>query len=253
VKTSSGVSLIKVGIAVLSVLVLLGVMSAAGLYYAAHRLVKNVESVTGEGSVGSAMRSVANAAGSASHEHGRKEKRDGCILMSKEEAAEILGVEIIKTDSQPDANHSGEHCDYFANPRPVEEDAEKTKQSLNALQATKDGPPSDKAIADMVKNYSRTMINAEGGHPYFTFTVDRDAGAAALAGFKLGNALGSAATTGKNSSEDLAGLGDDASLGIGESMLCVRKGDAVIILELTQVTDGKAKGIAMARKILSRL
>jgi len=36
-------------------------------------------------------------------------------------------------------------------------------------------------------------------------------------------------------------------------MLCVRKGDAVIILELSQITDGKAKGIAMAKKILSRL
>ena len=227
-------------------------MSAAGLYYAAHRLVKNVESVTGEGSVGSAMRSVANAAGSASREHGRKEKLDGCLLMMKEEAAEILGVEIIKTNSQPTPNHDGEHCDYFAKPRSVEEDAEKTKESLKALQATKDGPPSDKAIADMVKNYSRTMINAEGGEPYFTFTVDRDAGPAGLAGFKMGNALGSA-VTGTSSSGELAGLGDDASLGIGESMLCVRKGDVVIILELSQITDGKAKGIAMAKKILSRL
>jgi len=253
VTNKSGVSLVKVGVVVLSVLVLLGVMSAAGLYYAAHRLVKNVELVTGEGSVGNAVRSVANAAGSASREHGRKEKLDGCLLMMKEEAAEILGVEIIKTNSQPTANHDGEHCDYFAKPRTVEDDAEKTKESLNALKATNDGPPNDKAIADMVKNYSRTMINAEGGQPYFTFTVDRDAGAAAFAGFKMGNALASAATAGKTSSDDLAGLGDDASLGIGESMLCVRKGDAVIILELTQITDGKAKGIAMAKKILSRL
>jgi hypothetical protein len=257
VTTSSGVSLIKVGVVVLSVLLLLGVMSAAGLYYAAHRLVKNVESVTGEGSVGNAMRTVASAAASASHEHGRKEKvkekLDGCLLMMKDEPTEILGVEIIKTNSQPTANHDGEHCDYFAKPRSVEEDAEKTKESFKALQGTKDGPPSDKAIADMVKNYSRTMINAEGGEPYFTFTVDRDAGPAGLAGFEMGNALASAASGGKSSSGELAGLGDDASLGIGESMLCVRKGDVVIILELSQITDGKAKGIAMAKKILSRL
>src|SRR5258708_3178320 len=198
VTNKSGVSLIRVGAAVLGILVHLGVVSAAGLYYAAHRLVKNVESVTGEGSVGNAMRSVANAAGNASHEHGRKEKvkekLDGCLLMMKEEAAEILGVEIIKTNSQPTANHDGEHCDYFAKPRSVEEDAEKTKESFKALQATKDGPPSDKAIADMVKNYSRTMINAEGGEPYFTFTVDRDAGPAGLAGVQMGNPLGRAST-----------------------------------------------------------
>jgi len=99
----------------------------------------------------------------------------------KEEAAEILGVEIIKTNSQPTANHDGEHCDYFASRGPWKRTRRETKESFKALQATKDGPPSDKAIADMVKNYSRTMINAEGGEPYFTFTVDRDAGPAGLA------------------------------------------------------------------------
>ena len=253
VTPGKGVSLLKVGVIALSILALLGVMSAAGLYYAAHRLVKNIESVTGEGSVGNAMSSVASAARSASREHRHKEKLDGCLLMSKEDAAEILGVEITKADSQPTANHDGEHCDYYAKPRSVEEDAEKTKQSLNALRDSKDGQPNDKAIADMVKNYSRTMVNAEGGQPYFTFTVDRDAGAAAFTGFKMGNSLASAASGGTAKSEELAGLGDDASLGIGESMLCVRKGDAVIILELSQVPDGKTKGIAMARKILSRL
>jgi hypothetical protein len=253
VTTTSGVSLVKVGFIVLGVLLVFGALSVAGMYYAAHRLVRNVESVTGEGSVGNAIRSAAKATASATREHTAKSKRDGCLLMTKEEASEILGVEVIRAESQPRANESGEHCDYFAKPRSVEEDAEKTKQALESIQTAKDGPPSDKAISDLVKNYSRTMVNASGDGPYFTFNVEREMGAASFAGFKMANALGSAATTGRDSSEALAGLGDNASLGIGESMLCVLKGDAVIILELGQIPDGKAKGIALARKILSRL
>ncbi len=252
VTPARAVSLVKVGLIVLGALFVFGALSVAGMYYAAHRLVRNVESVTGEGSVGNAIRSV-TAAGRDGREHSAKVKRDGCLLMTKEEASNILGVEIIRIESQPRANESGEHCDYFAKPRSVEEDAGKTKQALESLQAAKDGASNDQKIADLVKNYSRTMVNAGGDGPYFTFNVEREMGAASFAGFKMANALGSAATADKDSSEALTGLGDKASLGIGESMLCVLKGDAVIILELGQVPDGKAKGIALARKILSRL
>jgi hypothetical protein len=42
-------------------------------------------------------------------------------------------------------------------------------------------------------------------------------------------------------------------LGIGESRLCVVKGNVAITLDLTQVTGGRAKGIAIAKVIVPRL
>jgi hypothetical protein len=42
-------------------------------------------------------------------------------------------------------------------------------------------------------------------------------------------------------------------MGIGESQMCVVKGDVAITLDFTQVNGARSKGIALAKTILPRL
>ena len=67
-----------------------------------------------------------------------------------------------------------------------------------------------------------------------------------------GQLSGVAAVSEKEASVPLD-VGDRAAMGIGDSRLCVVKGNSALTIDLSQVTDGRTKGIALAKKILPRL
>jgi hypothetical protein len=229
----------------------------AGMYYTAHRYIKMAEDVTGV-KAGEVVNSLRDAA--AHSERGAKEpKRDGCLLLSKEEATAILGIEVDRVDGKPNEQESSEHCDFFVKPETVEQNLGKLKQSVAAIRNDPNSPAQPNQLspsaADMVKTYTRGMSEgmANGGAPYFGFTVERENGKIAYTAFKLARRLTGVDAVSANEAPEALNVGDEAIMAIGDSQLCVVKGHSSITLNLTQVTGARAIGVALARKILPRL
>ena len=261
-KSSSAATLLKVGIILVAVVLVFGAVAIGGMYYVGHRLVRNVERATGQepGTLVDSLRSA--AASAAKSEHSPQRKRDGCLLLSKEEAAVILGVTIEKIDGASTQRDSGEHCEYFVKPETAEESAAKLKRGMEDIQARKtdaklDGSVNMNAemrkagIENLIKGIGRAGASTSPDAPYFSFTIDREDGAIQFGAVKAANILAGAEAM--KATESLHGLGDKAVLGPLDAQLCVLTGTTSILLDLSQVPDGREKGIAMARAILARL
>ncbi len=255
VSKPAGGSVLKIALIVVGVLFVLGVLSAGGIYYAARSYVKLAENVTGlnAGDVVNSIRDAANhpassASGSA---------KDGCALLSKEEASAILGLEVERIDGKPNEHESGEHCDYFVKPETIEENAEKLKQAAAAILPNISTPQEGQlppGAMDMIKTMHRGVIEAAGNGeaPYFGFTVERENGKLACTALGIANRLGGGDLVNGGTAEPL-GVGDQAVMGMGDSRLCVARGGASITFDLSQVLGGRAKGIALAKTMLPRL
>lgn len=239
---------LKIVLIVAGVIFLFGVLSVGGMYYAAHRYIRMAEAATGV-HTSDVVDSIRDAVKHDSR--GAKEpKRDGCLLLTKEEASAILGIEVERVDGKPSEQDRDEHCNFFVKPQSVEQNAEDLKKSLAALK--NDSPD----VADISKTYARGMSEGmgDGKTPYFGFTVERENGKIAYTAFQMARRLsGVDALSDKGTAEPPLDVGDQAIMGIGDSQLCVVKGRYSITLNLTQVTEGRAKGVALARKILPRL
>jgi hypothetical protein len=81
--------------------------------------------------------------------------------------------------------------------------------------------------------------------------VERENGKIACSALGVANRLSGVDLVGKPA--EPLGIGDQATMGIGESLMCVVKGDVAITLDFTQVTGARSKGIALAKTILPRL
>jgi hypothetical protein len=262
--SSSGSSFLKIALVLVACLFVFGAVAVGSLYYYAHRLVKNVESATGV-SVDDVTSSIRAAAKNQRNNGGSDIKRDGCALISKEDVQDILGVQLERVDGTVSSSTSyAEHCDYFVKEESPEESVAKIKAAAAEVQSRKDASPvdesqpqSERTRKDGTEKMLKSMLHAAAGGaggsdaPYFHFVVDREQGKMQFGVFKATNAL-----TGMDqirATESLNGLGDKAILGPMDSSLCVLSGNVSVVLYLEQVPDGKAKGIALARKILSRI
>jgi hypothetical protein len=249
---AAGGSALKIILIVVVILFGLGVLSVAGMYFTARHYVKVAENITGvkAGDVVSSLRE----AGARSSAGARETRRDGCLLLSKEEASAILGIQVERVNGKPNAQESGEHCDFFVKPETVEQNTEKLKQAADAVKSDPNTPSKPDQLppgaADMIKTLNRGVIEGarNGEAPYFAFTVERENGKLAFTAFQMADRLG-----GGSSASDPIGIGDKAALGIGESRLCVLKGNSAFTLDLSQVTGARAKGVALAKTILARL
>jgi hypothetical protein len=223
------------------------------MYYVAHRYVTMAEDLTGV-KAGDVVHSIREAANHSSHD-ARTEKRDGCLLLTKDEASAILGIEVIKVDGKPDEQQSGEHCSFFVKPGSVEANAGRLKESMDAIRG-ESGSKGDSVppnVIDVSKNMARGAVEAarNGEAPYFGFAVERENGKIACSALGIANRLSGVDLVGKPA--EPLGVGDQATMGIGESQMCVVKGDVAITLDFTQVTGARSKGIALAKTILPRL
>jgi hypothetical protein len=248
-----GGSALKVVLIVVGVLFVLGAVSLGGMYYVAHRYVTMAEDLTGI-KAGDMVHSVREAAHRSSRD-ARTEKRDGCLLLTKDEASAILGIEVIKVNGKPDEQQSGEHCSFFVKPGSVEVNAGRLKESMDAIhgESGSNGDSVPPNVIDVSKNMARGAVEAErnGEAPYFGFAVERENGKIACSALGVANRLSGVDLVGKPA--EPLGVGDQATMGIGESLMCVVKGDVAITLDFTQVTGARSKGIALAKTILPRL
>jgi hypothetical protein len=254
---SSGGSILKVVLVVVGVLFLLGALSLGAMYYTAHRYLKMAEDITGI-KAGDAIHSLRDAA--AREGHGSREaKRDGCLLLSQAEASAILGIEVIRVDGKPTEQQSGEHCDFFVKPGSVEQNAERVKQSADSVKD--DSGSASKAdelppgSLDTIKNMARGAVEASrnGEAPYFGFVVERENGNIVCGALSVASRLSGVGEITEKADSSPLDVGDKAVMGMGESSMCVVKGGSAVTLDLTQVTSGRTKGIAIAKTIVSRL
>jgi hypothetical protein len=224
----------------------LGLMSAAGLYYAATRVKSRLLSAAG----------VARAT-----EHGRSSagsKIDACALLSKEELGELLGIHVDR--AQPIADGGEPGCAFFASPETLRQLArdslskapEQVKTAEAKGRVKGDNPLANvntstiQGLEGIVKTIAAAGDASQGGGKVFSFTVDPKFDAESWPLFLKTMSV-------VPGFEPLAGVGDHALMGPFGQILYVQKGNVKVTLELTSVPDAHGKGVDLARKIISRL
>jgi hypothetical protein len=251
---SGGGTILKVVLIGIGVLFVFGAIAVGGMYYTARRYVKFAEDATGI-SAGDVAKTIRDAAHHPSEGSPRR-KRDGCALLSKDEASAILGIEVERIDGTPNDHESGEHCFYFVKPGSIEENAEKVKRAVAEIPNDPKGDPNQlpPESIDMIKAANRGLMEgvSNGEAPYFAFTVERENGKLACAAFKIANRLGGGDIATGGSPQQLD-VGDQAIMGMADSRLCVVQGQSAVTLDLSQVTGARPKGIVLAKAILPRL
>ena len=178
---------------------------------------------------------------------------DPCALLSRQEAAELLGVPIERV-----APNAQSGCDYFT--APVSQQARQQDVAKRFLDIARGGSEPQVAdgdaagvarqtgLGDLVKSVGTATRDPKA--PYFSFSVNWTGGRAGLA--RLKTTIG-AQSAGVRTTETLAGVGDDAFLGPLDTVLMFAKGDVGVTLGLANVPKARDKGIAIAKRIASRL
>lgn len=171
---------------------------------------------------------------------------DGCVLMTRSEAEQILGFTIARSDGRTRAGAREEHCDYYADPKALEDIRTKTSDRFRKPAPQNGSLDAGLAQAEQLTKGMVAGVN-DGSAPILQISVQRgDAKAASLGLTAASRLLGGKA-------EKLPGPWDEAVFGPMYSTLMVRKGDNGVLIDLRQVPDGHEKGLAIARLIAPRL
>ena len=224
----------------------LGVGTAAGLYYVYYRVREKVHEV--ERSTGITLPSHND--GDTNRDTGVA-KRDSCSLLTKQEAASIFGVSFTRVEADVNARGEEVACAYWAKPAAAADVAARIQAMRGAQeQRSGDGKPSEET-KELMKSMVAALGDVNGGPrpASLNFSVARGDGETVYNAYRVANSLMRMPGGG----DELAGLGDDAVLGPMDSMLAVRKGDKALLMGLQTLPVGRAKAIAAARVILDRL
>lgn len=249
---AQGSPILKIVLVVFAVLMLLGVLTTAGLFYAGYKIKQKVEQTAAEKGIDlKALRSEMTRPSRSSESTGR----DGCALLPKDEAQRIVGFAISRIDGAPGTGDASEHCDYYGSSAEV---AGKSKQQMDkAMEMAKkdragDHPEDAAKFGEaFLKGLSSNAKAAQGEETQlFKFHLQRGEGRTQMAIIKTSVS----AVAGQNSGlTKVDGLGDEALLGPMNIALWVRNGDDFVAVELGSLPEAKDKGIEIARQILSRL
>jgi hypothetical protein len=234
---SKGSSLGKILLIVFGCFVLLGALAVGGIYYAVGRVKAK------------SLQAISQAVG-----------RNPCALISKEEVQEVLGVPIEKTAGITDGGEPG--CAFFASPEAFQQLARDSlakvpgEAQAGAAAEDKAGRKSDNPLS-LLNNES--IKNLEGIVKTFAIAGQAQQGDGRVFGFTLESNFGLDWSTFRATLgvipgfESLSGVGDNAMIGPFGHVLYVQKGRAKVTLNLMAVPDARNKGVALARKIVSRL
>ncbi len=242
---SGGSPVLKIILVLMVIFAVLGVGTAAGLYYVYYRVREKVHEV--ERSTGFSLPSHTD--GDTNRDTGVT-KRDSCSLLTQREAATILRVAVTRVEGDVNARGEEVGCSYWT--KPVAGDVAARIQAMRGAQEPQsgDGKPSEET-KDLMKSMVAALGDVNGGPrpASLTFSVARGDGTTVYNAYRVANSL--MPTPGGGG--DLTGLGDEAAFGPMDSMLAIRKGNSALLLGLQTLPGGRAKGIAAARVILDRL
>lgn len=245
----------KVLIIAVVLFVFMGIIATAGLLYVGYRVKNRIEKEAANlrHEAGRSSPTTLAAAAEAPTRH-----VDPCSLLNKEEASQILGVAIERT--QATESSAGSSCQYFAKPRSQQDKLASVANAFGAIARGGATPEPDIKANEAYKAGQQTGMNdlvkglgglaAAEGAPYLAVTVSWENGAQAMSMLK--GVIG-ANSAGVKTTEDLAGIGDQAVMGPVDSFLAFVKGQTEVQIDLRQIPKGRDKGVAMARTIAGRL
>ena len=242
--TKSGSALKFLLIAFL-IFAVLGVAGVVGVYYYAKAKVTDKMAEFKERTgvdVGAALEKAAHSKPSS-----RGEKRDGCLMLTKQDAERILGMPLERVDGGSRANASEERCDYYAPASAAKANAEQTVERLKEMGKSNTGKSDElnlKELEGVLKGFGASMN--DGTAPILVVTIYRGDALAAITGLNLGTAL-----TGLKA-EKVAGPWDEGTMGPLNSSMMVRKGDNGFMLDLSQLQAGREKGLEIAKMIVEK-
>jgi hypothetical protein len=225
----SGGSGMKVLFIVLGVVFIIALIGVAAVAYLGFYVKNRVERAAKDYGIEASSRSGPSA-----------RRVDPCSLISKEEAGEILGVAIERTETDGEKT-----CQYFAKALTQEE----REQAMAKLQSQDSAPRDQKDVENMAKAMVSAM--AGGAGPSFGIEVEWDDGRTMLNAFKF--VIGTAGGGDAKVSEKVSGIGDEAVLGPMASMLMFVKGSTGVQIDLRMVPDAREKGVAIAKIVAGRL
>ena len=245
----------KVLIIAAVLVVVMGILATAGLLYVGYRVKNHIEQQAAALRPDASRPSPARVAAAA---EGTGHRVEACSLLSKEEASQILGVAVERTQAKEASGEST--CQYFVKPRSQQQ---RTASVADAFMKIAKGgatpEPEVKAneaykvsrqtgMDDLAKGIGGLVAPADA--PYLAVRVSWEnarQGTSILKGTIAGNSAGVQTT------ENLPGIGDEAFLGPMDTMLAFVKGETGVQIDLSQVPKGRDKGVAIARTIVPRL
>jgi hypothetical protein len=226
----------KILLVILCVLAVGGVAVVGGLFYVAHRVKQAVAAKASEYGVELPSRGTGSSAASI------ELFRHPCDLLTKEEAASLLGEPIDRTEVR-----SGS-CLYYG---PVGLSARLGKESMSTMVNKPNASTDGAEVADTVDRFLKSaaaQADANGDYPLVTVMVLED-GRAQMAAISAGKALFSGL---KGAGEEIPGLGD-RSIRLANMGLNVLKGDILIRILPGPVPGANRKCVALARVMLPRM
>lgn len=224
------------------VLALLGVLSAAALYFLTYKFKQKAESIASEMKLGS---------DGASYGPALTRKADVCELLSKEELTRLAGINVTRVESEENS------CQYFAEGAQAAEMGEKAAEE--ALEKLKGAQPqnSDEARA-LIEQLGKGMAAAQGsasaGGERLVLKVTVNWGQASTLepAYKIAMKAMTAGLPDAKYSEELKSVGDRAYSGPMGMGLFVVKGDAWIEVAMPGASSRDVL-LETARKVVSRL
>src|SRR5207245_4132538 len=202
------------------------VMATAGLLYVGYRVRNRIEREAAALRHDTSRPAPVTVA-AAAEATGRRV--DACSLLSKEEASQILGVAVERTQAKEASGQST--CQYFAKPRSQQEKMASVANAFGAIAKGGATPEPEVKANEAYKIGQQTGMNdlvkgidglaASGDAPYLTVSVSWENARQAISMLK-GVIAGNSA--GVKTTEDLAGIGDEALMGPVDSFLAFVKG-----------------------------
>jgi hypothetical protein len=246
--------LVKILVAFVAFVVVVGALAAGGVYYVVYRVKKKVHEVAAEiPGGGSIFNSDSNNSGSSGSGSGSGNgsgsnggvSGDVCRFLSKDEVGRAIGVEIDATQS------ADVGCAYMAKGN----SGDMTAKHMSAMIGAKGA---DAKAQQMVQGFAGGMIkamqsdnheatsDANGNVPVFTFSIDNNSAETQMQlNRKVLGGLGPSAT-------DISGIGDEAFDIAGASMM-FRKGDKMVRIMYSMCPCGLEQIKPLAKKLADRL
>jgi len=228
----------------------LGIAAIGGLYYIGHRVKQAV--VQRAATYGVDLRSSPSAVSGAA----RPRLQNACDLLSREDAARLLGEPIERIEGQSDT------CSYFGPPglsaRLAQQQAAGTFQRAQAPGSKVGGGDVANAVDQLVNNLGTGagQTGSGGEMPLLMLIVGTD-GKAQMTALSATKAIftgifEASGEKGMSVRADVPGLGDRA-IRVPKLGLNVLKGDVLMRITAGPVPDADAKTVDVARAVLPKI
>ncbi|MHB8655048.1 MAG: hypothetical protein ACYDA9_14360 [Terriglobia bacterium] len=231
----------KVALVFVALIIFVGGLAIAGVFYAVHRASQKFHEVTA-GITGTGASGAAKAATSSGG--------DPCRYLSKEDVGQAIGVEIVATQVD------GEACSYLAKGN----QGDMTAKHAAAMMGEKGvDAKSQKTIQDFAGGIFKMMpqekqeqgSDASGNVPVLGISVSESA--SAIAEMKLNaKVLGNLGGSNMPSTKEDLDIGDQAFVTAG-SIMMIRKGGKIVRIMFTTCPCGTENIKPLAEKVVAEL